>query len=123
MKRFNKYKYLGIRYESKGMEGAKNEKICKANQWWGRLGSIAKLRANRYEIVRGMWKNIAVPGIMYGMNVLRWKYTSSASRKNRALRTNRVYRRLNQPPFSNLLGLCFCVRFKEILQLFIVVDD
>ena len=70
MKRFNKYKYLGIRYESKGMEGAKNEKIYKANQWWGRLGSIAKLRANRYEIVRGMWKNIAVPGIMYGMNVL-----------------------------------------------------
>ena len=70
MKRFNKYKYLGIRYEDKGMEGAKNEKIFKANQWWGRLGSIAKLRANRYEIVRGMWKNIAVPGIMYGMNVL-----------------------------------------------------
>ena len=52
------------------MEGAKNEKIFKANQWWGRLGSIAKLRSNRYEIVRGIWKNIAVPGIMYGMNVL-----------------------------------------------------
>ena len=58
MKRFNKYKYLGIRYENTGMEGAKYEKVFKANQWWGRLGSIAKLRANRYEILRGIWKNI-----------------------------------------------------------------
>ena len=30
------------------------------------------MRANKYEIIRGIWKNIAVPGLLYGMEVINW---------------------------------------------------
>ena len=26
----------------------------RASQWWGRLGNVAKCRANKYEVVRGI---------------------------------------------------------------------
>ena len=33
---------------------------------------MAKFRANKYEVIRGIWKGIAVPSLMYGMNVVNW---------------------------------------------------
>ena len=70
--RTNEYRYLGCVLNEKGCEPAKNDKIFKANQWYGRLGSVARFRANKYECIRGLWKGVAVPGIMYGMEVMHW---------------------------------------------------
>ena len=44
--------------------------MAKANQWYGRLGSVARLRANKYEVLRELRKSAAVPSMMYGMNVM-----------------------------------------------------
>ena len=38
----------------------------------GRLCSISKFRANKYEVGRGLWKGIAVPSLMYGMDTVKW---------------------------------------------------
>ena len=72
MKRTEEYKYLGVTLNVKGCEKAKSEKMSRANQWYGRLASIARHRANKYVVVRELWKGMAVPSIMYGMNVLNW---------------------------------------------------
>jgi hypothetical protein len=69
--RTNEYKYLGMWVDENGCERSKREKMSKAQQWYGRLGSVAKTRANKYEVVRGLWKGVAVPSLMYGMNVLK----------------------------------------------------
>ena len=66
------YKYLGCWMTENGCDKAKSERMFRAQQWWGRLGSVARFRANRYECLRGLWKSVAVPGIMYGMDVMRW---------------------------------------------------
>ncbi|KAF2349287.1 hypothetical protein FHG87_019959 [Trinorchestia longiramus] len=55
-----------------GCARAKGEKVVKAMQWWERLSSVAKYRANKYEYVRGIWKYVAVPSMMFGMNVMAW---------------------------------------------------
>ena len=70
--RTNEYKYLGVTLNVKGCEQAKSEKIFKTNQWYGRVANIARYRANKYLVVRELWKGMAVPSIMYGMNVLNW---------------------------------------------------
>ena len=66
------YKYLGCWMNENGCERAKADRMFKAQQWWGRLGSVARFRANRYECLRSLWKCMAVPGIMYGMDVMSW---------------------------------------------------
>ena len=68
-----KYNYLGVMFDKDGTDIAKDDRIFRANQWWGRLGAMAKFRANKYEVIRGVWKSIAVPGLMYGMDVINWK--------------------------------------------------
>ena len=55
-----------------GYEMAKNEKINLANQWVERLRTAARMRANKYDVLRKVWKSVAVPSIMYGMNVIAW---------------------------------------------------
>ena len=72
IRKTDEYKYLGVTVSVKGCEKAKSEKIFKANQWYGRLASIARYRANKYLVVRELWKGMAVPSIMYGVNVLNW---------------------------------------------------
>ena len=66
------YKYLGIWMSQDGCNRAKNEKISMANQWVGRLGSAARMRASKYDVLREVWKSVAVPSIMYGMEVQAW---------------------------------------------------
>lgn len=70
--RVEKYTYLGVLMDEKGAAGAKRERIFKANQWWGRLCAVSKFRADKYEVTRGLWKGIAVPSIMYGMETMNW---------------------------------------------------
>lgn len=36
------------------------------------LGSVARCRASKYEIVRWLWEEAAVPSIMYGLEVTVW---------------------------------------------------
>ena len=56
----------------KGVERAKSEMLFRTNQCYGRLASVAKCRSNKYVAVRGIWKALAVPSSMYGMNVINW---------------------------------------------------
>ena len=49
-----------------------DDKECKTNQWYGRLASVAKVRANKFEVLRELQKTVAVPHLMYGMNVVNW---------------------------------------------------
>ena len=72
LNKVNRYKYLGVNLDEKGADGAKNDRLFRANQWWGRLCSVAKLRSNKYEVIRGIWKSIAVPSLMYGMETIPW---------------------------------------------------
>ena len=72
IERTNEYKYLGCMLNENGCERAKAEKLFKAHQWSGRLGSVARFRANKYECIRGLWKGVGVPAIMYGIEVMRW---------------------------------------------------
>ena len=66
------YKYLGVWMSVDGYGRAKSEKLSVANQWVGRLGSAARMRACKYEVLREVWKSVAVPSIMYGMDVMVW---------------------------------------------------
>ncbi|KAF2356793.1 Rab-GTPase-TBC domain [Trinorchestia longiramus] len=70
--RTKEYKYLGCMWSEDGCTRAKGEKVVKSMQWWGRLSSVAKYRANKCECVRGIWKYVAVPNIMFGINVMAW---------------------------------------------------
>ena len=33
---------------------------------------MANLRANKYKVVRGIWKGIAIPSLLYGMDTISW---------------------------------------------------
>ena len=55
-----------------GCEKTKNEKISMVNQWVGRLGSAARMRVSKYDVFRERWKSVAVPSVMYGMEVIAW---------------------------------------------------
>ena len=63
----DEYKYLGIWLDEKGYES-----IARTNQWVGRLSNVAKYSDNKYEVVRGLWKGMAVPSIMYGVETTVW---------------------------------------------------
>ena len=63
---------MGIWLDEKGYERTKHERIARANQWVGRLGSVARYRANKYEVVRRLWKGMAILSIMYGVETTVW---------------------------------------------------
>ena len=44
--------------------------MFKARQWSGRLASVARMRGNKYEVLRNIWKTIAVPSLMRGLDVI-----------------------------------------------------
>ena len=60
IERTDEYKYLSVTLNTYGVEKAKNN-IYKSNQWYGRLASVARYRANKYVTVRELWKTLAVP--------------------------------------------------------------
>ncbi|XP_063861501.1 uncharacterized protein LOC135101456 [Scylla paramamosain] len=72
LRQVQEYKYLGMWMSPSGCAKAKNEKISMVNQWVGRLGSAAGMRASKYDVLREVWKSVAVPCIMYGMDVIAW---------------------------------------------------
>lgn len=68
----NEYKYLGIQLNESGSDCTIGKKVFKAQQWLGRLNSVARFRANKYEVIRCLWKSVAVPSLMYGSEVMVW---------------------------------------------------
>ena len=38
----------------------------------GRLSSVARMRASKCDVVREVSKGVAVPNILYGMDVMMW---------------------------------------------------
>ena len=58
--------------DEKGCERTKNDRIGRVIQWMGRLESISRCKANKYEVVRSVWK-MMVPSIMYGLETMSWK--------------------------------------------------
>ena len=67
-----KYKYLGVNITKQGAVTIKADKIYKARQYLGRIASMAKFRTSKYEIVRGLWKTVGVPALMYAAGVISW---------------------------------------------------
>ena len=43
-----------------GCDKCKADKLFKAQQWLGRLDSVARYKANRYEVIREICKGVAV---------------------------------------------------------------
>ena len=64
------YKYLGVIIGVNGFGREMNEKVKRAGMMWGRMLNAVKERANKYEVVRGIWKGIGVPGVLYGMEAI-----------------------------------------------------
>ena len=56
-----KYKYFGVWFDESGCEGTIDKRIGRANQWLGRLSSVARMRASKYYVIREVWKGVAVP--------------------------------------------------------------
>ena len=48
-------------------------KRIKAEQWWGRINNATIFRSNSYEIVRGLWKGVALPNLMYSLEITNLK--------------------------------------------------
>ena len=70
LKRTKEYKYLGMCLNEDGSGKEMRKKLFKARQWSGRLASVARMRGNKYEVLRNVWKTIAVPSLMRGLDVM-----------------------------------------------------
>ena len=59
-------KYLGLKLDKTGLGKEKNAIRKKAEKMYGIINGKINCRANKYEVMRGLWKGIAVPTVMYG---------------------------------------------------------
>ena len=64
------YKYLGVNIDKNGLQKEKNGMRKKAEKMYGIINGKINNRANKYEVMRGLWKGIAVPTIMYGTEII-----------------------------------------------------
>ena len=71
----------------------------------GRLGSAARMRASKYDVLREVWKSVVVPSIMYGMDVIAWN-ESEIDRLEVGQNSSRVPRMaLNAPRYTAVEAL------------------
>ena len=63
-------KYLGLVIDKTGLGKEKNAIRKKAEKMYGIINGKINCRANKYEVMRGLWKGLAVPTLMYGMELL-----------------------------------------------------
>ena len=70
LQRVNKYKYLGLEITNEGIDNIAEKRIIKGEKWWGRISNISKFRSNKYEITRGLWKGVAIPSLLYGIEII-----------------------------------------------------
>ncbi|MPD06643.1 hypothetical protein E2C01_102466 [Portunus trituberculatus] len=52
MNQAQEYKYCGMWVSPSGCEKTKNDKLGLVNQWVGRLGSAARMRSSKYDVLR-----------------------------------------------------------------------
>ena len=64
------FKYLGLKINKNGLEGERNKMRSKAEKMYGIINGKTNCRVNKYEVIRGLWKGIAVPTIMYGTELI-----------------------------------------------------
>ena len=66
------YKYLEMWVS---LNGCEKLRISLVNPWVSRLESAARMRASNYDVVREVWKKVAVLSVMYGIDVIAiaWK--------------------------------------------------
>ena len=65
-------KYLGLIINKDGMENEKNRIRNKAEKMYGIINGKTNCRINKYEIIRGLWKGMTMPTIMYRLEVIAW---------------------------------------------------
>ena len=67
------------------------------------MGSAARMRACKYDVLREVWKSVSVPSVMYGMNVVAW---NESEIEKLDVGQNRVARRaLNAPRYAAIEAL------------------
>ena len=66
----NTYTYLGLEIKNNGFIDITENKIATAEGWVGQMGGIMSSRKNKYEVSREIWKGVAVPKIMFGLEAL-----------------------------------------------------
>ena len=55
------YKYLGLTINKTRLEKERNGIRKKSEKMYGVINGKINCRANKYEVMRGLWKGIAVP--------------------------------------------------------------
>ena len=69
----------------------------------GSTGKRTKMRASKYDVLREVWKSVAVPSIMYGMDVIVWNENELGKLE---VGQNRVARMtLNAPRYAAIEAL------------------
>ena len=64
LERVEEYKYLGVKLDTKGMDKEKNGLRKKAEKMYGIINGKINLRVNKFQVIRGLWKGLAVPTII-----------------------------------------------------------
>ena len=67
---YNFYKYLGLEIDNKGLVKEINKLRKKQKKMYGIINGKINFRANKYEVMRGFWKGLAVPTVMYGLEIM-----------------------------------------------------
>ena len=70
IEKVDSYKYLGLEIDNKGLVKERNKLRKKAEKMYGIINGKINFRANKYEVMRGLWKGLAVPTVMYGLEIM-----------------------------------------------------
>ena len=63
-------RYLGLTLDKNGFHNNMEKKVTLSKQWLGRMGAEARFHSHSNQIIRDSWKVLAVPQIMYGMEII-----------------------------------------------------
>ena len=61
IEKVDSYKYLGLEIYNKGLVKERKKLRKKAEKMYGIINGKINFRANKYEVMRGLWKGLAVP--------------------------------------------------------------
>ena len=70
IEKVDSYKYLGLEIDNKGLVKERKKLRNKAEKMYGIINGKINFRANKYEVMRGLWKGLAVPTVMYGLQIM-----------------------------------------------------
>ena len=70
IEKVDSYKYLGLEIDNKGLVKEINKLRNKAEKMYGIINGKINFRANKYEVMRDLWKGLAVPSVMCGLEIM-----------------------------------------------------